>query len=315
MAINKQTGISNLMLLLLIVLGLAGGYLYYTRQLEPVVQAAISNPLATIDQNTNSALDFDWPPILDQPFPNIELVSHTGEMVQLSDFKGRVILVEPVGMTCPACNAFSGAGGKGGYQGISPQQNLPPIESLLPQYANGTTLDDERLVLVQLMLYDMKYKAPTVKDARNWAEHFGLNEKSNVYILAGDQRYINKASYDMIPGFFLVDKDFILRSDATGHRPKHNLFTHLLPKVAELLQSETLEENDDLVISTINDMDDSHNLEKFYASLDLNMPVERAYRSIPHNQTTFNPASAKMNEEVTGYLYKLFSIVDAAVVE
>ncbi len=235
---NRQYGISNVMLLLLLILtGFAGGYFYSISQPESGVQG-ISNTISSItNQVAGSRLDFDWPPKIDQPFPNIKLVSHAGEMVKLSDLRGKVILVEPIGMTCAACNAFSGAKLKGGYQGISYQQNLPPIESMLPQYANGITLDDERLVLVQILLYDMQLKPPNAEDAKKWAEHFGLDKKNNVYVLAGDERYINKASYDMIPGFFLIDKDFILRSDSTGHNPKHNLYTQLLPKIPWLLKS------------------------------------------------------------------------------
>jgi hypothetical protein len=122
----------------------------------------------------HSGLDFSWPPKLGEPFPDLELVSHTGATVRLSDFRGKVVLVEPIGMTCAACNAFSGARERGGYENIEPQENLPSIEKLLPTYAHGQSLDDDRIVLVQLLLYDMKLNAPSPKDAREWAEHFGF---------------------------------------------------------------------------------------------------------------------------------------------
>lgn len=315
MRINKQNGISAILVLVfVIVIFFAAGYFLPEKYLNPVIQKFSNITSIAIGSGKVSGLDFPWPPELDQPFPDIKLYSHTGEMVQLSDFKGKVILLEPIGMTCPACNAFSGAILKGGYQGVSAQQNLPPIESLLPQYANGIELDDDRLVLVQLMLYDLQYKAPTIENSRLWAEHFDLDNRANVTLLVGDERYINQASYDMIPGFFLIDKDFILRSDSTGHRPKHNLYTQLLPKVSVLLQSVNLEQP----VNT----NESNNFsiteqfpEKLYAQLGMSVPVARAYRSIPHKQTTFNPASAKMNPQEIEYLYKLFSIVDIAIVQ
>lgn len=315
MKINKQKGFSILVLLLLVVMASAAGYHYFYRQSVDITQSSISNIASTtnLKSASASALDFDWPPKINQPFPDIELVAHTGKMIRLADFKGKVILLEPVGMTCPACNAFSGGKNKGGYQGISPQQNLPPIQSLLPQYANGTTLDDEGLVVVQLLLYDMQYKAPTAGDARDWAEHFGLNNQPNVYVLAGDHRYINPASYAMIPGFFLIDKDFILRSDSTGHHPQHNLFTHLFPKLDRLLQSVAIEQSVETRPTLV--LENTQYLENLYAALDLSMPVDKAYRSIPHQQTTFNSSSATMSVEDAGYLNKLFSIVDVAVVE
>ncbi len=310
MSRNKQRGVSTILLLIfVVVLTFAAGYFYSERYLE-----TDSGAQADSAQGAQGQLDFPWPPKLDQPFPDITLYSHTGEMLKLSDFKGKVILVEPVGMTCPACNAFSGGGKRGGYQGISPQQKLPPIESLLPRYASGIELGDERLILVQLMLYDMQYKAPTIEESRNWAEHFGLDKKNNVYIMVGDERYINQASYDMIPGFFLIDKDFILRSDSTGHRPKHNLFTELFPKLAVLLQSVEVE-SPELVTEPSEAQVIKQFSERLYTELGMTVPVDRAYRSIPHKQTTFNSTLAKMNGQDSDYLGKLFSIVDIAIIE
>jgi cytochrome oxidase Cu insertion factor (SCO1/SenC/PrrC family) len=39
-----------------------------------------------------------WPPQLGQPYPDLELVDQTGQKTRLSSFKGKVILIEPVGM-------------------------------------------------------------------------------------------------------------------------------------------------------------------------------------------------------------------------
>lgn len=40
-----------------------------------------------------------WPPETGHPYPNLSLVDQTGERVSLSSFKGKVLLLEPVGMT------------------------------------------------------------------------------------------------------------------------------------------------------------------------------------------------------------------------
>jgi hypothetical protein len=314
MKINQQHGTVLTTLLLLILLVVVGIYFYTLRYSDPASPTNISISSSTANQNSTSALGFAWPPIIDQPFPDIELMSHTGEMIKLSSFKGKVILVEPIGMTCPACNAFSGAPNVGAYEGQSYQQNLAPIETLLPQYAEGISLNDPGIVLVQLILYDLSLKTPTASDARRWAQHFGLDQKQNVYVLAGDGRYINQASYDMIPGFFLIDQNFILRSDSTGHRPKYNLYSHLLPKVSELLEQPASIESSGHS-SKIFVPDNNQFIEQLYASLDINMPIDKAYRSIPHRQTTFDPATASMNNQQKNYLYKLFSIVDLAVSE
>ena len=74
--------------------------------------------------------DPSWPPRLGQKFPDLQRIDHTGRESQLSELTGQVILVEPMGMNCPACNAFSGAHEKGGYKGLRPQQGLQSIENI-----------------------------------------------------------------------------------------------------------------------------------------------------------------------------------------
>jgi hypothetical protein len=44
-----------------------------------------------------------------------------------------------------------------------------------------------------------------------------------------------KASRDLIPGFQMIDKHFILRSDSTGPSPADDLYSKLLPQIRMLL--------------------------------------------------------------------------------
>jgi cytochrome oxidase Cu insertion factor (SCO1/SenC/PrrC family) len=44
-------------------------------------------------------LSFAWPPVVDETYPDLELTDFRGEVVRLSSFKGRVLLIEPIGMT------------------------------------------------------------------------------------------------------------------------------------------------------------------------------------------------------------------------
>jgi hypothetical protein len=39
----------------------------------------------------------------------------------------------------------------------------------------------------------------------------------------------------MIPGYQLIDKSFVMRSDAGGHNPKNALYDHLLPMLKKML--------------------------------------------------------------------------------
>ncbi len=177
----------------------------------------------------------DWPPRLDQSFPDLELIDHPGRAFRLSELKGKVILVEPIGMNCAACNAFSGGQQVGGFNGMEPQAGLQSIESYLPQYAGGLDISHPDLKLVQLLLYDYGMGQPSAEDARFWAEHFGLDRYDNILVAVPKRDLRGDASFKMIPGFHLVDRDFILRRDATGHRPRHSLFGDLLPMVGELV--------------------------------------------------------------------------------
>ena len=174
-----------------------------------------------------------WPPQLNGFYPELELMSSTGKKVKLSSFAGKVILVEPIGMSCPACQAFAGASKKGGFQGVNPQPGIPSIDELLTQ--QGVSPSDSRLVKVQLILYSPSLNAPSLEQAQAWSRHFGFGQRPNEVILIGDARFINDASYNMIPGFQLIDKSYVLRSDSSGHNPKNDLYRELLPMVKKIL--------------------------------------------------------------------------------
>lgn len=41
----------------------------------------------------------EWPPVVGQPYPDLALQDLSGATVHLSDLRGKVLLVEPTGMT------------------------------------------------------------------------------------------------------------------------------------------------------------------------------------------------------------------------
>jgi hypothetical protein len=166
------------------------------------------------------------------------LLNSRGERIALDSLAGKVILVEPIGMDCPACNAFAGGNrpGASGFQGVQPQGGLPSIEELLDSYAGGISLSDDRIALVHLLLYRPgRDGPPKLETARLWAKHFGIEESEDTLVLVGESYLIGPASYNMIPGFQLIDADFVLRFDASGHHPKHDLWRELLPAVPSLI--------------------------------------------------------------------------------
>ena len=178
-----------------------------------------------------------WPPEKNRTYPDLELADHRGKTTRLSDFEGKVILVELIGIPCQACVAFSGGHQFGSFQGIPPQSDLESIENYASQFGN-IRLDDDRIVRVQLLLFNHAMQAPTQADAAAWAEHFQIQHSSNQVVLVGTPSMATAASRDLVPGFQLIDKHFILRTDSTGATPADDLYEKLLPQIRTLVDED-----------------------------------------------------------------------------
>ena len=176
-----------------------------------------------------------WPPEVGEPYPDVTLIDQEGNSIKLSSFKGSVLLIEPIGMTCAACQAFSGAHRYGALGGVTPQRGLPSIEKLFPQYTNGLSLRNSHIQFIQILFYDMHMNAPTAQDVKEWTRQFRMQRSGNYLVLAAPQAFQGRSTSNMIPGFQLVDQDFILQADSTGHAPRHDLYRELLPMVRQLL--------------------------------------------------------------------------------
>jgi hypothetical protein len=184
-------------------------------------------------ENNSGREKLVWPPVLNAPYPDVEMQTSTGKKVKMSSFKGKVILVEPIGMSCPACQAFVGGERKGGLNGVVPQGGLPSMDSMLMQ--QGISPQDPRLMRVHMLLYGPTLGAPTLQEAQAWAAHFDFGKRANEVVMFADSSFQNGGSFNMIPGFQLIDKEFILRSDSSGHSPRNNLYTELMPMLKRIL--------------------------------------------------------------------------------
>jgi hypothetical protein len=226
--------------------GLAAGLLAFSALLLAagcMVEVDPAPPSEVDVDAVETVPDHIWPPRVGERYPNLRLLNSRGERIALDSLAGRVILVDPIGMDCPACNAFAGGNrpGASGFQGVQPQGGLPAVEELLDSYAEGISLSDDRIALVHLLLYRPgRNGPPKLETARLWAEHFEIEESEDTMVLVGESYLIGPASYNMIPGFHLIDAGFVLRFDATGHKPKHNLWSELLPAVPSLINEVSL---------------------------------------------------------------------------
>ena len=179
-----------------------------------------------------------WPPSVGAWYRDLVLKDQTGAVTALSDFRGKVILLEVVGLTCRACHAFAGGNeaGKEHFRGIEPQRGLGSIEEYARGYAK-VSLDHPDIVFVQLVLYGMDGRsAPDEADVRAWASHFQMDRNRNEVVLIGDGRFISPETRALIPGFHLIDRNGILRA-MSSNNPRHDrLHESLLPKLATLVQ-------------------------------------------------------------------------------
>jgi hypothetical protein len=179
-------------------------------------------------------LPFAWPPVVGQPYPDLELVDQTGKLTRLSEFRGKVILVELIGTPCAACQSYCGGKQLGTFRDAKLQQNLDSISIYARRYGNFE-LKRKDVVLVHVLLFNERMQAATPEDAAAWAKHFRMDRAKNQIVLAGHPAMATKQSFNMIPGFHLIDREFEFDRDASGLSPRHNLYTDLLPRMGTLV--------------------------------------------------------------------------------
>ena len=185
------------------------------------------------ETSTDTGVFGNWPPKLGRPFPELVLIDQTGNPFRMSDLKGKVIFIEYAAISCQGCQAFAGGHELGTFGGFRAQAGLESIERYAKRYA-GVELGSEDVVFVQILLYGKGRQHPTADEVRGWAKHFEMDRDQNRIVLGADASMIGPASYAMIPGFQLVDRQYILRSDSCGHRPKDDLYRDLLPLLGRL---------------------------------------------------------------------------------
>jgi hypothetical protein len=183
----------------------------------------------------NPFQEASWPPRVGEPFPDITFVDHRGQEVHLADFLGKVLLVEPVGMSCKACNSLADRFSRGAYVGAAKQDGMPNMEELLRRFGKGLTLSHPDILHVQLILYDLTNEQPDGEDAKLWSEHFRFDRDPNVIVLVPEADPRNRKTFEAIPGVWLVDRDLNVIADATGNNPGTTIWDDVMPQVAHLV--------------------------------------------------------------------------------
>lgn len=198
---------------------------------------AWSEGQALLASFTGSTETTAWPPKLNAPYPSVNMVDQEGQLTSIEDFRGKVVLIEIVGMTCPACVALSGGSLYGGYGSTLPQSNIEPIDEYVERFS-GESLDNPDIVFVQILLSDPTMQPTDSEDAQTWAYHFRMNRKEGRIVLGGSKALFSGESLSLVPGFHLLDRNSVLRADSSGTLPPDNLYEKLIPMIPDLLSEQ-----------------------------------------------------------------------------
>lgn len=174
---KKKVNLLPIVGLLLIVLVV--GYLGYSAKEKDEVNESYSTITSAF---TSTPSDF-------KPAPNFELLDVNGRKVRLSDFKGKVIILDFWATWCPPCRA-----------------EIPGFIELYNKYKSkgfemiGISLDEGG-----------------VKDVIPFMKEFGVN----YHILIGNYKVTQDyGGIRGIPTTFVIDKKGYIRAKYVGYRPK-----------------------------------------------------------------------------------------------
>ncbi len=173
------------------------------------------------------------PPQVQQLYPNYELIDEHGEPVSLRSFQGNVTLIQTVSMGCAICQSFAGAAHYGPFGSVMPHSGVLSFESYLNRFAPGA-LASGKLQIVQIVFLNTRGEPPSAEELAAWSDHFQLR-KRGIVALGAPMTLSQTVGRKLVPGFQLLDENFILRADSTGSIPRHNFTDQLLPELAKLL--------------------------------------------------------------------------------
>jgi hypothetical protein len=112
---------------------------------------------------------------------------------------------------------------------------LRSFERCFDEFGGDASLSDDRLLFIQVLYYGPSARRPpTLAEARQWAAHFRATTPHGLVLVAPSE-LLSRETERMMPGFQLVDHDFVLRCDA-GNPPRQDLYRELLPMVPHLLR-------------------------------------------------------------------------------
>lgn len=127
---------------------------------------------------------------------NFTLKDQNNEDVSLYDYHGKIIILDISAMWCGPCRSAAGE-----------------VEDLQTRY-------EDDVVYLTLLVEDASRKNPNVRDAKAWADAFGIK---NAPVLAGSRELTNSSPQlgwpiSVFPSFFIIDKEMVYVKEETGFR-------------------------------------------------------------------------------------------------
>jgi len=189
----------------------------------------------------NQNLPSPWPPVMNAAFPDIPLIDSSGAELKVSDFKGKVIIVEYIDMTSPVSHSYSGAKARGPYGGARHtfDESVSSLEETVSKENQGQlSLPNPDIIVIKIIVFNEAGQQAKVDDALAWAGHFGFTRENNYIVSVPQKDLRDKLTDKIVPGFQLIDKQFLLRVDSAGPEPKHSLQFRLVTMIPTLLAAE-----------------------------------------------------------------------------
>jgi hypothetical protein len=237
--IRKYVGYAIRGLLALLLLMIGASFMAADKKARETLKMTDDKPVDSVMAASlrPKILPDPWPPRVHQAYPDLKLFDSAGRAFSLSLLKGKVVVVEMVDMTSPLSQAYAGARTYGVLGGDKVDPFAATFPEVLAKYSETpVALPHSDIIMLKLILFGPNQRRPTVQDAASWATHFHYSVADNVIVAVPQDDWRGDITLNLVPGFQLIDRSFLLRADSAGPSPRHNLFFILTPMVAELLK-------------------------------------------------------------------------------
>lgn len=184
-----------------------------------------------------------WPPKMNEPYPELELINTSGEKFFIDKYLGKIVIMEYIDMSSPVSQAQSGANLTGPF-GITRQSDLDRSTQTLSSVINRVTrgrinYPNNDVVHIQVLVRTQADGQPTLDDADRWKEHFNLDAQRDNIIVTVPVKDLrdSETTGTILTGYQLIDRKQRLRVDSSGTAPKHNLELTLIDLLENLLKN------------------------------------------------------------------------------